>query len=93
MINMQTANSDRCFTGLLPLLKSIHKRSELKKYDGLTLGVDAYGWLHRAAHSCAVELGQGKPTTKSALLQPDLYWTMLTYLQIHLWCYEQSKNA
>ncbi|KAK0384433.1 hypothetical protein NLU13_8519 [Sarocladium strictum] len=51
-------------SGLLPLLKSIQRRSELKKYDGLTLGVDAYGWLHRAAHSCAVELGQDKPTTK-----------------------------
>ncbi|KAH8174722.1 XPG i-region domain-containing protein [Sarocladium implicatum] len=51
-------------SGLLPLLKSIQKRTEIKKYNGLTLGVDVYGWLHRAAHSCAVELGQGQPTTK-----------------------------
>ncbi|RSL50029.1 hypothetical protein CEP53_008939 [Fusarium sp. AF-6] len=51
-------------TGLLPLLKSIQKPTELKKYDGQTLGVDAYGWLHRAAYCCALELGQGKPTQK-----------------------------
>ncbi|EGX91803.1 exonuclease, putative [Cordyceps militaris CM01] len=51
-------------SGLLPLLKSIHKPTELKKCHGQTLGVDAYGWLHRAAFSCAVELGQGKPTTR-----------------------------
>ncbi|KAF7546426.1 hypothetical protein G7046_g9303 [Stylonectria norvegica] len=51
-------------SGLLPLLKSIHKPTEIKKYAGQTFGVDAYGWLHRAAYSCALELGQDKPTTK-----------------------------
>ncbi|CAM1504247.1 Fc.00g018380.m01.CDS01 [Cosmosporella sp. VM-42] len=51
-------------SGLLPLLKSIQKPTELKKYGGQTLGVDAYGWLHRAAYSCALELGQDKPTKK-----------------------------
>ncbi|KAF4344725.1 exonuclease 1 [Fusarium beomiforme] len=51
-------------TGLLPLLKSIQKPTQLKKYDGQTLGVDAYGWLHRAAYCCALELGQGQPTQK-----------------------------
>ncbi|KAH9906035.1 hypothetical protein F4778DRAFT_691730 [Xylariomycetidae sp. FL2044] len=50
--------------GLLPLLKSIHRPSELKKYAGETLGVDAYGWLHRGTVSCAIELAQGKPTRK-----------------------------
>lgn len=50
--------------GLLPILKSIQKPTELKKYKGETLAVDGYGWLHRAAYSCAVELGQGKPTKK-----------------------------
>ncbi|EHK23538.1 uncharacterized protein TRIVIDRAFT_37141, partial [Trichoderma virens Gv29-8] len=50
--------------GLLPLLKSIQKPTELKKFNGETLAVDGYGWLHRAAYSCAVELGQGKPTKK-----------------------------
>ncbi|KAG5658858.1 hypothetical protein KAF25_007411 [Fusarium avenaceum] len=51
-------------SGLLPLLKSIQKPTELKKYDGQVLGVDAYGWLHRAAYCCALELGQDKPTQK-----------------------------
>ncbi|GAB1317608.1 Rad2 nuclease [Madurella fahalii] len=51
-------------SGLLPLLKSIHRPSELKKYAGDTLGVDGYGWLHRGAVACAIELAQGKPTRK-----------------------------
>ncbi|PHH86089.1 hypothetical protein CDD83_10773 [Cordyceps sp. RAO-2017] len=51
-------------SGLLPLLKSIQRPTELKKFGGETLGVDAYGWLHRAAYSCAAELGQDKPTKK-----------------------------
>lgn len=55
-------------TGLLPLLKSIQKQGELKKYKGQTLAIDGYGWLHRAAYSCALELGQDKPTTKYASL-------------------------
>ncbi|KAK5010781.1 hypothetical protein LTR28_007818, partial [Elasticomyces elasticus] len=49
---------------LLPLLKSIHKSCSLKTFAGQTIGVDAYGWLHRGAVSCAVELAQDKPTTK-----------------------------
>ncbi|KAK0649490.1 hypothetical protein B0T16DRAFT_428237 [Cercophora newfieldiana] len=51
-------------SGLLPLLKSIHRPADLKKYAGETLGVDGYGWLHRGAISCAMELAQGKPTRK-----------------------------
>ncbi|KAG6357939.1 hypothetical protein INS49_013822 [Diaporthe citri] len=50
--------------GLLPLLKSIQKPTELKKFSGEVLGVDAYGWLHRGAVSCAIELAQGKPTSR-----------------------------
>lgn len=56
-------SQDNC-VGLLGLLKSIQRPVELKKYDGETLGVDAYGWLHRGAISCAMELAQGKPTRK-----------------------------
>ncbi|KAI1870388.1 uncharacterized protein JN550_005316 [Neoarthrinium moseri] len=51
-------------TGLLPLLKSIQRPTELKKYSGETFAVDAYGWLHRGAIACAIELAQGKPTQK-----------------------------
>lgn len=50
--------------GLLPLLKSIHKPTKLERYSGETFGVDAYGWLHRGAIACAIELAQGKPTRK-----------------------------
>ncbi|KAI0886520.1 uncharacterized protein GGS22DRAFT_114572 [Annulohypoxylon maeteangense] len=50
--------------GLLPLLKSIQKPTDLKKYRGETFGVDAYGWLHRGTVPCAIELAQGKPTRK-----------------------------
>jgi len=50
--------------GLLPLLKSIHRPTELKKYAGETFGIDGYGWLHRGAVACALELAQGKPTRK-----------------------------
>ncbi|KAL2015807.1 hypothetical protein VTK56DRAFT_4723 [Thermocarpiscus australiensis] len=51
-------------SGLLPLLKSIHRPTELKKYAGETFGVDGYGWLHRGAVACAIELAQGKQTRK-----------------------------
>ncbi|EXJ60325.1 exonuclease 1 [Cladophialophora yegresii CBS 114405] len=49
--------------GLLPLLKSIHKHSTLKKFSGQTIGVDAYGWLHRGVVGCAFALALDKPTT------------------------------
>ncbi|KAL8915491.1 MAG: hypothetical protein Q9171_000056 [Xanthocarpia ochracea] len=49
---------------LLPLLKSIHKPCNLKKFAGQTIGVDAYGWLHRGTVACAIDLALGKPTTK-----------------------------
>ena len=61
---LATYSDDVLYVGLLPLLKSIQRPIELKKYAGETLGVDAYGWLHRGAISCAVELAQGKPTRK-----------------------------
>ena len=51
-------------SGLLPLLKSIHKQCTLKKFAGQTIGIDAYGWLHRGTVACAIELALEKPTTK-----------------------------
>ncbi|KAK0336644.1 Rad2 nuclease [Friedmanniomyces endolithicus] len=50
--------------GLLPLLKSIHNPTHLRNFAGQTLGVDAYGWLHRGTVACAIELAQQKPTRK-----------------------------
>jgi len=46
------------------LLKSIQKPTHLRNFAGQTLGVDAYGWLHRGTVSCAIELAQQKPTRK-----------------------------
>ncbi|KAL5436527.1 hypothetical protein PMIN07_006877 [Paraphaeosphaeria minitans] len=51
-------------SGLLPLLKSVQKPCSLKKFAGQTIGVDAYGWLHRGTAACAIELAQDKPTAK-----------------------------
>ncbi|KAL2835041.1 hypothetical protein BDW59DRAFT_2508 [Aspergillus cavernicola] len=50
--------------GLHGLLKSIQKPCHLKKFSGQTLGVDAYGWLHRGTVACAVDLALDQPTTK-----------------------------
>ncbi|KIW89521.1 uncharacterized protein Z519_09677 [Cladophialophora bantiana CBS 173.52] len=49
--------------GLLPVLKSIQKHCTLKKFSGQTIGVDAYGWLHRGVVGCAFALALDKPTT------------------------------
>ncbi|QIX00588.1 hypothetical protein AMS68_006105 [Peltaster fructicola] len=48
--------------GLLPLLEGIQKHTHLRTFAGQTLGVDAYGWLHRGTFACATELAQGRPT-------------------------------
>lgn len=50
--------------GLLPLLKSIQKPTHLRNFAGKTIGIDAYGWLHRGTVACAIDLAQGKPTRK-----------------------------
>ncbi|KAK8217895.1 exonuclease [Phyllosticta capitalensis] len=51
-------------SGLLPLLKSIHKPCHLRDFSGKTIGVDAYGWLHRGIVACAIDLALDKPTRK-----------------------------
>ncbi|KAF7502061.1 hypothetical protein GJ744_007608 [Endocarpon pusillum] len=50
--------------GLLGVLKSIQKHTHLRQFAGQTIGVDAYGWLHRGAVACAMELALDKPCTK-----------------------------
>ena len=66
-------------TGLLTLLKSIHKPCNIKDFRGLTIGVDAYGWLHRGAVPAAVDLAIGKPSRKSDLLIPTTWPVLTTY--------------
>ena len=50
--------------GLLPQLKPIQNPVGLHRYEGQTLAIDGYAWLHRAACSCAYELAMEKPTQK-----------------------------
>lgn len=50
--------------GLLPQLKAIQNPVSLIRYEGQTLGIDGYAWLHRAACCCAYELVTGQPTAK-----------------------------
>lgn len=50
--------------GLLPQLKSIQNPVSLRRYEGQTLGIDGYAWLHKAAYSCAYELVMGEPTER-----------------------------
>ena len=47
---------------LLTSLKSIEQRKHLKEYEGQTLAIDGYAWLHKGAYSCAEDLCLGKPT-------------------------------
>lgn len=51
-------------SGLLRILKSIQKPCHLSEFEGKTLGVDAYGWLHRGIVACATDLAMGKPTRR-----------------------------
>ncbi|KAL4879634.1 hypothetical protein BJY04DRAFT_91850 [Aspergillus karnatakaensis] len=71
--------------GLHGLLKSIQKPCHLKKFSGLTLGVDAYGWLHRGTVACAVDLVLDRPTTKHidfvlSRVRMLLYFGVIPYL-------------
>ncbi|KAL1968209.1 hypothetical protein VTN77DRAFT_2044 [Rasamsonia byssochlamydoides] len=50
--------------GLHGLLKSIQKPCHVKKFSGQTIGVDAYGWLHRGTVACAMDLALDRPTVK-----------------------------
>lgn len=50
--------------GLHGLLKSIQKPCHIKNFSGQTLGVDAYGWLHRGTVACSVDLVLENPTRK-----------------------------
>ena len=53
--------------GLLPRLKSITTRRHISEYANKRIGIDAFGWLHKGAYGCCVQLAQELPT--------DLYVT------------------
>eukprot|EP01083_Nonionella_stella_P264596 897372_1 len=49
---------------LLKELRPITKSVGLDHFRDQKCGVDASCWLHRASHSCALDLVSGRPTTK-----------------------------
>ncbi|KAH9487687.1 Rad2 nuclease [Bulinus truncatus] len=49
-------------TGLIPFLKKIHKPINIAEYQGCTVAIDAYCWLHKGAFSCAEKLALGETT-------------------------------
>jgi exonuclease-1 len=51
-------------SGLLPFLKPISRNVHLRDFQGETIGIDAYSWLHKAVFSCSFEIMTGKPTRK-----------------------------
>ena len=51
-------------SGLLPVLKHITRPAHVSKYGGQRVAVDAYGWLHKGAYCCSMELCEGIPTNK-----------------------------
>ncbi|KAI8785058.1 exonuclease 1 [Biomphalaria glabrata] len=48
--------------GLLPFLKKIHKPVNIAEFQGCTVAIDAYCWLHKGAFSCADKLALGEKT-------------------------------
>ncbi|XP_033734001.1 exonuclease 1-like [Pecten maximus] len=48
--------------GLLPLLKKIHSPVNVSKFEGCTVAIDAYCWLHKGAFACADKLALGEKT-------------------------------
>ncbi|TDH73375.1 hypothetical protein CCR75_008694 [Bremia lactucae] len=54
-------------SGLLPVLKSITEAKSIETYQGHTLAIDGYCWLHRAAYTCSQEICLGQETDKFAI--------------------------
>ncbi|XP_053830576.1 exonuclease 1 [Vidua macroura] len=48
--------------GLLHFIKEAAEPSHVKKYQGMTVAVDTYCWLHKGAYACAEKLARGEPT-------------------------------
>lgn len=63
-VTVKTTTDAMGVKGLLPLLRSIQKHTHLRQYNGQTLGIDGFGWLHRGACACALQLALDRPTTR-----------------------------
>ena len=51
-------------SGLLPALAEITTKDNIRIFKGKKAAIDAYCWLHRAAHQCSQELARGYGTEK-----------------------------
>ncbi|KAM4729368.1 exonuclease 1 isoform 2-T3 [Anableps anableps] len=49
-------------SGLLQFIKDAAEPINVRKYQGQTVAVDTYCWLHKGAFSCAEKLAKGEPT-------------------------------
>ncbi|GAA32605.2 exonuclease 1 [Clonorchis sinensis] len=49
-------------SGLLPFLKKASCPVNIKEFNGYTVAVDAYCWLHKSSYACAMDLALGNPT-------------------------------
>ncbi|PHJ16802.1 xpg n-terminal domain-containing protein [Cystoisospora suis] len=49
---------------LLKFLKPLTRPAHISEWAGMTVGVDAMGWMHRGAIACAIELLKGEETDK-----------------------------
>ncbi|XP_063892903.1 exonuclease 1 [Helicoverpa armigera] len=49
-------------TGLLPFIEKASERINVSEFNGCTVAIDSYCWLHRGAFACAEKLVRGEET-------------------------------
>ncbi|XP_013171947.1 PREDICTED: exonuclease 1-like isoform X2 [Papilio xuthus] len=49
-------------TGLIPFLEKASRRANVGEFNGCTVAIDSYCWLHKGAFACADKLVQGLET-------------------------------
>ncbi|CAH2039845.1 unnamed protein product, partial [Iphiclides podalirius] len=49
-------------TGLIPFLEKASRRANVSEFNGCTVAIDSYCWLHKGAFACADKLVQGVET-------------------------------
>jgi exonuclease-1 len=50
--------------GLLPSLRAVTRSVHVSEWAKLRVGIDTYGWIHRAKYACAEDLVMGRPNTR-----------------------------
>uniref|UniRef100_A0A2A4J8I6 Exonuclease 1 n=1 Tax=Heliothis virescens TaxID=7102 RepID=A0A2A4J8I6_HELVI len=49
-------------TGLLPFIEKASRRTNVSEFNGCTVAIDSYCWLHKGAFACAEKLVRGEET-------------------------------